>query len=167
MQANRQLLRSGELASRAGVSTDTLRYYEQKGVLAPPPRSSNGYRCYPAESLERVQVVRSALRIGFSVDELARVLRVRQSGGIPCRSVREMASTKLRELRQRQVEIERLCQMLQAVIRRWDDQLGRTAPDECAHLLDKLVAGDSPVMAPLAPPSFTEMGRKLKRGAPK
>src|ERR1039458_2633941 len=89
MQANRQLLRSGELASRAGVSTDTLRYYEQKGVLSPPPRSSNGYRCYPAESLGRVQMVRSALRIGFSTDELSHVLRVRQSGGGPPRPGRE------------------------------------------------------------------------------
>jgi DNA-binding transcriptional MerR regulator len=167
MQANRQLLRSGELASRAGVSTDTLRYYEQKGVLSPPPRSSNGYRCYPAESLERVQMVRSALRIGFSTDELSHVLRVRQSGGVPCRSVREMASAKLSELRQQQVEIARLCQMLQAVIRRWDHQLSRTAPGVCAHLLDTLAADDSPLMAPLTPLPFSGMGRKLKRGASK
>jgi DNA-binding transcriptional MerR regulator len=167
MQANRQLLHSGELASRAGVSTDTLRYYEQKGVLSPPPRSSNGYRCYPAESLERVQMVRSALRIGFSIDELSRVLRVRRSGGVPCRNVREMAAAKLRGLRQRQVEIAQLCRMLQAVIRRWDLQLCRTAAGECAHLLDTLATGDSPLMAPLAPPPFSGMGRKLKRGAPK
>lgn len=88
MQVNRQLLRSGGLASRAGASTGTLRYYEQRGVLSPPPRLSNGYRCYPAESLERMQVVRSALRIGFSTDELSRVLRIRQSSGVPCRGGR-------------------------------------------------------------------------------
>ncbi len=167
MQANRQLLRSGELASRAGVSADTLRYYEQKGVLSPPPRSNNGYRCYPEESLQRVQLIRSALRIGFSIDELARVLSIRQSGGVPCRSARAIASAKLRELRQRQVEIARLCRLLQAVIRRWDRQLGRTAPGERAHLLDTLAAGDWPLMARLAPPSSSGMGRKLKQGAPK
>jgi DNA-binding transcriptional MerR regulator len=167
MQANRQLMRSGELASRAGVSTDTLRYYEQKGVLSPPPRSSNGYRCYPAESLERVQMVRSALRIGFSIGELAHVLRIRQGGGVPCRSVRAMASAKLRELRQRQVEVARLCRLLKTVIRRWDRQLGRTAPGERAHLLDTLTDGDSPLMARLASPSSSGMGRKLRRGAPK
>jgi len=167
MEANRQLLRSGELASRAGLSTDTLRYYEQKGVLSGPPSLSNGYRCYPAEALQRVQMVRSALRIGFSIDELSRVLRIRQSGGVPCRSVRAMASAKLRELRQRQMEIARLCRMLQAVIRRWDRQLGRAAPGERAHLLDTLATGDSPLMARLAPPSSSGMGRKLKQGAPK
>ena len=167
MQANPQLLSSGELASRAGVSPDTLRYYEQKGVLLPPPRSSNGYRCYPPESLMRVQLVRSALRIGFSIDELSRVLGVRESGGVPCRSVRAMASAKLRELRQRQVEIARLCRLLQAVIRRWDRQLGRTPPGKRAHLLDTLAAGDSPLMARIAPPSSSGMGRKLRRGAPR
>jgi DNA-binding transcriptional MerR regulator len=166
MQTNRQLLRSGELASRAGVSIDTLRYYEQKGVLPPPPRSSNGYRCYPAEALERVQLVRGALRIGFSIDELARVLRLRQSGGVPCRNVRAIAAARLRELRQRQAEIARLCRLLQAVIRRWDRQLARTAPGERAHLLDTLAAGDSPLMARLAPPSSSGKGRKLIRGAP-
>jgi len=167
MQASRQVLRSGELASRAGVSADTLRYYEQKGVLSAPPRSGNGYRCYPPEALERVQLVRSALRIGFSIDELSRVLRIRQSGGVPCRSVRAMASAKLREVRQRQVEIARLCRLLQAVIRRWDRRLGRTAPGERAHLLDTLATGDSPVMVRLAPPSSSGKGRKPKRGAPK
>jgi DNA-binding transcriptional MerR regulator len=167
MQANQKVLRSGELAARAGVSTDTLRYYEQAGVLSPPPRSSNGYRCYPVEALERVRLVRSALRIGFSIDELSRVLRIRQSGGVPCQSVRAIASAKLRELRQRQAEIDQLCQLLQAVIRRWDRQLARTAPGEHAHLLDTLTAGDSPLMGPLALPSSSGMGRKLRRGVPK
>jgi DNA-binding transcriptional MerR regulator len=166
MQANGQVMRSGELASRAGVSADTLRYYERKGVLPPPPRSSNGYRCYPVEWLERVQLVRNALRIGFSIDELARVLRVRQNGGVPCRAVRAIAAAKLNELRQRQVEIARLCRLLQAVIRRWDGQLGRTAAGERAHLLDTLAAGDSPLMTGLGPPPSSGMGRKLKKGTP-
>jgi hypothetical protein len=114
-----------------------------------------------------VRLVRSALRIGFSIDELSRVLRIRRSGGVPCRSVRAMASAKLRELRQRQVEVARLCRLLKAVIRRWDRQLGRTPPGERAHLLDTLADGDSPLMARLAPPSSSGMGRKLRRGAPK
>jgi hypothetical protein len=53
------------------------------------------------------------------------------------------------------------------VIRRWDRQLARTAPGEHAHLLDTLTAGDSPLMGPLALPSSSGMGRKLRRGVPK
>jgi hypothetical protein len=64
-------LRSGELAKLAGVSPDTLRYYERNRLLPAPPRAANGYRCYPAQSLERVQLIRRALGLGFSVEELA------------------------------------------------------------------------------------------------
>src|SRR4051812_28364362 len=67
--------RSGELAKLAGVSTDTLRFYERNRLLPLAPRAANGYRCYPAESLQRVFLIRRALGLGFSVAELARVLK--------------------------------------------------------------------------------------------
>ena len=88
-------MRAGELARAAGVSTDTLRHYERKGVLARPRRSRNGYREYPPEALERVLLVRRALGVGFTLAELARILRVRDRGGAPCREVRELAAAKL------------------------------------------------------------------------
>ncbi len=64
-----EYLRSGELARLAGVSTDTLRHYERKGLLARPRRSCNGYREYPASDLDRVRLVRGALGIGFTLNE--------------------------------------------------------------------------------------------------
>jgi DNA-binding transcriptional MerR regulator len=65
-------VRAGALARAAGVSTDTLRHYERKGVLGAPRRSANGYREYPPESLERVRLIRRALCFGLTLDELAR-----------------------------------------------------------------------------------------------
>jgi DNA-binding transcriptional MerR regulator len=70
-------LSASQLARATGVSTDTLRYYERKALIALPPRAPNGYRCYPAEAVGRVQLIRRALAIGFSVEELRRVLRSR------------------------------------------------------------------------------------------
>src|ERR1039458_5579184 len=70
-------MQSGELARLSGVSTDTLRHYERVGVLAKPPRTNSGYRRYPASALERVRLVRRAMSVGFSLEELARVQRVR------------------------------------------------------------------------------------------
>jgi DNA-binding transcriptional MerR regulator len=67
-------MRAGELARTAGVSTDTLRHYERKGVLQRPRRAANGYRQYPPEALDRVLLVRRALGVGFTRAELARVL---------------------------------------------------------------------------------------------
>src|SRR5437763_13872849 len=93
--AKKTYLRAGELARASGVSTDTLRHYERKGVLPRPRRSPNGYREYAAESLARVLLVRRALASGFTLDELARGMRARQRGGSPCRAVGAHAAPKL------------------------------------------------------------------------
>src|SRR5437763_5606183 len=96
--AKKTYMRAGELARAAGVSTDTLRHYERKGVLPKPRRSPNGYREYASESLARVLLVRRALAFGFTLDELARVLRARERGGAPCREVRALAAEKVTAL---------------------------------------------------------------------
>lgn len=83
---------AGELAAAAGVSTDTLRHYERKGVLPKPNRASNGYRRYPANALERVRLIRNALAVGFTLDELSRFLSERDQGGAPCGAVRALAA---------------------------------------------------------------------------
>src|SRR4051812_28459483 len=88
-------LLAGELARLAGVSSDTLRHYERKGVLPRPLRLSNGYRKYPASSVDRVRLIRRALAVGFTLDELARFLKARDRGQAPCREVRALASEKL------------------------------------------------------------------------
>lgn len=70
VSANRPL-HSAELARLAGVSTDTLRYYERLRLLPAAPRSASGYRQFPQQALARVRLIRGALAIGFSVRELA------------------------------------------------------------------------------------------------
>jgi DNA-binding transcriptional MerR regulator len=136
-------LRSGELARLAGVSTDTLRHYERKGVLAAPRRGTNGYREYEPQALDRVLLVRRALGVGFTLDELARVLKDRERGGVPCRQVREMASAKLAELETRLSELEAVRDHLQATIEGWDTRLARAPAGERAGLLESLVAPTS------------------------
>src|SRR6266850_3914821 len=101
MNSENNFYRSGELAELAGVSTDTLRHYESKGVLARPLRKANDYRQYPAAALQRVRLIRRALAVGFTLDELARVLGVRDRGGAPCAEVRTLAAAKLSDLEKR------------------------------------------------------------------
>lgn len=79
--AIKEFLRAGQLARRAGVSTDTLRHYERKGVLPIPRRTAKGYRQYPHQALERVRLIQRALAIGFTLDELAGILKVRDREG--------------------------------------------------------------------------------------
>src|ERR1043166_3399732 len=89
-------LRSGDLAKAAGVSPDTIRHYDRIGVLPRASRSESGYRIYPATAVERVLVVQRALRIGFTLAELAEVLKARDAGGAPCHRGDELAQGKLK-----------------------------------------------------------------------
>jgi DNA-binding transcriptional MerR regulator len=156
-------LRSGELARLAGVSTDTLRHYERKGVLGAPRRSRNGYREYGAEALDRVLLVRRALLVGFTLDELARILKQRDGGRAPCREVRQLAASKLAEIEERLKEMGGVRDELRATIKDWDAKLNQTADGNQARLLEALAKNkQSAGRETLSPvPSWTR--RKKRR----
>jgi len=140
-------LYSSELARLAGVSTDTLRHYERKGLLPRPPRSSNGYRHYSLETPDRVRLVQRALAVGFSLDELARILRERDKGKAPCREVRALAQEKLANLEKRIAELETLRSELQNILQDWDLRLAQTEPGERANLLNSLTTAKAAIEA--------------------
>ena len=131
-------LGAGDLARLTGVSTDTLRHYERKGLLPLPPRTAGGYRRYPGNAVARVRLIQRALVIGFSLDELARVLRERAAGGAPCQKVRGIVQSRLADLNQQLADLELLKRDLHALLEEWDAQLKRTPPGERAYLLDGL-----------------------------
>lgn len=135
-------LRAGQFAQLAGVSTDTLRHYERLGLLPRPRRSANGYREYPREMLDRVRLVQRALRVGFTLAELARILKSRDKGGVPCREVRGLAETKLRNVEEQLRELTCLRDDLCATLQDWDSRLASAAADERAGLLDALAASE-------------------------
>ena len=153
----------GELARHAGVSADTLRHYERKGVLARPPRGANGYRRYPEETVARVQLVRRALAVGFTLDELARVLRSRDRGGIPCREVRRLAAAKLDEIEVRVRELVVLRDELRATLGAWDTRLAKTSPGRRAGLLESLAPSAAPAAKRASPFTTNNTNRKKIR----
>jgi DNA-binding transcriptional MerR regulator len=127
-----------ELAASAGISTDTLRYYERSGVLPTPARTRAGYRRYPASSVGRVALIRRALTIGFSIKELARVFRERDRGGAPCRKVHAIVSSRLAKIDAELTALAALKGDLQALLSEWDARLAETPPGRQAKLLDNL-----------------------------
>lgn len=131
-------LGSGELARILGVSSDTLRHYERVGVLSCPPRTSGGYRRYPPEALDRVRMVRKALAVGFSLPELARFLRARERGGVPCQEVRALAAKKLEEMERQLVDLKAMCDHVRTVLKEWDKRLATTPRGKPAGLLESL-----------------------------
>lgn len=129
--------RIGDLARASGVSTDTLRHYERKGVLR-SQRASNGYREYLADSLARVQMIRKALAIGFTLDELREVLHVFDRGEAPCHQVRSMAESKLAQIEVHLTEVISLRDALRDALKDWDKRLAKTASGQRANLLKTL-----------------------------
>lgn len=133
-----RFLRSGELARLAKISTDTLRHYERKGLLKRPSRSVNGYREYPAWALDRVRLIRGALAIGITLDELGEILAVRDRGGAPCRQVRDLTAQKLTQLEARLAQLTELRNELRKLLKDWDKRLESHAAPERAGLLESI-----------------------------
>ena len=88
----------------AGISSDSLRHYERMKLLAPRRRSAGNYRLYPPEAVDRVRLIRHALAVGFSLPELAKILKVRDKAGAPCRQVKRLLEEKLRRLQEWRVQ---------------------------------------------------------------
>lgn len=131
-------LRSGELARSAGVSPDTLRHYERLGILKEPPRTNAGYRLYSADALSRVLLIRNALAVGFTLDELTGILRVRDSGGSPCLHVAELAHEKVGQLDTQIAQLIQLRDSLKMTVKEWEHRLQKTPKGNRAGLLESL-----------------------------
>ena len=125
-------------AQATGVSTDTLRHYEKLGLLPGVTRSSNGYRRYSDAALRRVLLIQRALVVGFSLEDLQRVLTIRDRGGAPCHGVRRLVAEKLRDLDARLGELQELRDDLRRMLKTWDRALAKTPSGQPAHLLESL-----------------------------
>ena len=148
-------LGAGALARLTGVSTDTLRHYERKGLLAQPPRTAAGYRRYQNDAIARVRLIQRALVMGFSLDELARVLRERAAGGAPCQKVRGIVQDRLVALNQQLADLKVLKRDLQAILGEWDTKLSQTPAGEPAYLLDALAQRGTPFSPRVKSPPST------------
>ncbi|MGH9495763.1 MAG: heavy metal-responsive transcriptional regulator [Candidatus Sulfotelmatobacter sp.] len=131
-------LHSGELAKAAGVSPDTIRHYENIGILPTTPRSTGGYRIYPPSAVNRVQVVQRALRIGFTLAELSEIFRTRDGGGVPCQRVFELAGSKLVAIDEDIAALKKTRRYLANVLADWKGRIRKTNRGERAHLLQTL-----------------------------
>lgn len=131
----------GEIARRAGVSVDTVRHYERRGLLAPAARTASGYRLFRAEAVRRILEVRAAIELGFGIDELASAIAARENGKPACRSVRELLAEKGAELDRRIDELVARRARVAATLARWDRRLAATRAGQPAHLLRSLAEG--------------------------
>ncbi len=126
-------MRTGELAARAGVNTQTLRYYEGRGLLERPPRSAAGYRSYPDEAVAVVRFVKRAQELGFSLEEIGDLLHLADGGPEDCETARALAKARIDQLAQRISALQRMRQSLSALVDTCELPRGqRSCPILCA-----------------------------------
>ena len=127
-------LTTGDVARECAVSPDTIRYYEKRGAIT-AARSGGGMRMFDRATIRRVRVIRNAIAIGFTIDELLRFFADKRDGRPPCRRVRAAAAEKLAALDQKIDEMQQLRAEMAEILRDWDSRLENGEP---AHLLESI-----------------------------
>lgn len=113
---------SGQLAARAGVNTQTLRYYERRGLLPRPARTRAGYRQYPADTADRLKFIKRAQELGFSLSEIGELLALRVRHVSACDSVKAKTEAKLDVVEEKLRELERMKRSLEQLVTACDAQ---------------------------------------------
>lgn len=110
-----ELLSRGALARRTGCNIETIRYYEQIGLLPPPPRSQGGHRIYDQDLLKRLNFVRRSRELGFALGEIRGLLRLVDGRRYTCAQVEALTLDHAREIRRKIADLRKLKQALEAM----------------------------------------------------
>lgn len=113
------MMQIGKLATEAGVSVQTIRFYERRGLLPEPRRRESGYRLYGDEDLHRLRFIRQAKALGFSLDETGEFLGMRTRGLCPCAGVIKVGEQHLRDVEQEIAKLQGFRHELRRAIRKW------------------------------------------------
>lgn len=117
----RGLLRIGEVSKMSGVGIEALRFYEKMGLLGAPVRSMSGYRHYSPDVLERLEFIRRAQMLGFSLAEIGTLIAEKESGQHPCAEVRQIVRRRLEELDEQMKEMRRYRNELATALKEWEE----------------------------------------------
>lgn len=134
MHTENSSLTIGALARELGVGVETIRFYQRKGLLQEPDRPHGSIRRYGARELGRVRFIKAAQRIGFSLDEIAELLKL--DDGTHCEEAREQAERKLEDVRVRLADLRRIEFALQELVTRCRAATGQVRCPLIATLQD-------------------------------
>lgn len=121
-------LKIGEVAKRSEVGIETIRYYERQGLLAEPDRRPSGYRQYDESVVARLQFIRRAKQLGFTLAEIRELLGLWFDVNTKCVHVRERTEQKITEIEEKIRSLRKMKQSLKKIIKKCES---RDAIDEC------------------------------------
>ncbi|MGP0565487.1 MULTISPECIES: heavy metal-responsive transcriptional regulator [unclassified Nitrospina] len=126
-----------KLAQQCGINIEVLRYYEKKGLIEPPARSPSGYRLYTDDYIHRIQFIRNAKEVGFTLSEISELLRLRTTRTRQCRTVMTQAEKKLTEVDQKIQSLQSIKKALKGLI----SKCQKTVPSEECPILTSFDSG--------------------------
>ncbi|MBT2456843.1 heavy metal-responsive transcriptional regulator [Streptomyces sp. ISL-86] len=140
-------MRIGNLAARTGLTTKTIRFYEDSCLLHPPPRTRGGYRDYPEQAATRLAFIRDAQHAGLTLAEIRSILILRDDGHAPCTHVTTLIDEHLADIDRRMAELAAARDVLQSLA------------DRAAHI-DPAACGADDICTILTPerPRVTRAG---------
>lgn len=118
----------GELAKKLSINPKTIRYYEDIKLLPIPDRGSNNYRVYSEDTLNRLQFIKKAKSLGFTLIEIKKVLSISDSGNDPCEHIGELLKLRIVDLEIKLKELKELRTKLKKLEREWS---GMQIPEQC------------------------------------
>lgn len=113
----------GALAEAAGINVETIRFYQRKGLMPEPEKPYGSIRRYGAAELARVRFIKSAQRLGFSLEEVGELLKLED--GARCSEARQLAEQKLVDVRQKLTDLQRIESVLAGLVARCSAVRGR------------------------------------------
>ncbi|WP_144222526.1 MerR family transcriptional regulator [Mesorhizobium amorphae] len=136
MNLHTRILTIGALAKAAGVSTPTVRYYEDIGLLPKADRTSGGQRNYSDEDVGRLVFIRQCRDFGFGIDQVRVLLDLSISGERDCSEARDIAKTHLAEVQERLAELRMLEKRLADFVQRCDISCAGGSGQDCVIFKD-------------------------------
>ena len=133
------LMSIGQVAKQAGISVETIRYYEKQGLLDKPERKESGYRQYSCEIIVRLSFILQAKELGFSLKEIGELLSLKSGVNAACGDVKKMALEKLCEIENKMKMLQRMRKSLKKLI----DVCPGKAPINDCPILDALENKDA------------------------
>jgi MerR family transcriptional regulator, mercuric resistance operon regulatory protein len=118
----------GALSKRTGTNIETIRYYERGGLLPAPPRSAGGYRLYGTDHLKRLNFVRRARALGFSLAEVRKLLTLADQRRRPCAEVRVVAKAHLEDVKAKIADLRQMERVLRDTVARCEAGSGSHCP---------------------------------------
>ena len=133
-------MKAGELARSVGINVQTLHYYERIGLLSRPQRSAANYRIYSDDALRRVQFIKKAQAVGFTLAEIKRIIGLKARGRTPCGEVIGIGEQHLRDVDARLQQLRAYRKELAQSLSGWREKNARrrNCAGEFCDLIERL-----------------------------